>query len=426
MSNMMSRFNLVLVAMMSLASGLMAQQDARDPERTTVGGQWKADVFPIGFWCGPPPEFVTVARYQQIKDAGFTHVTPSCAGGGSIEQNRNVLDTAQEVGLEAFIYDSRMPIGVPDDATKQRIQGIANDYKSHPALAGYHLFDEPEAGAFPALAQTVAALREADPDHVAYINILPNYAPLDALGTPTYEAHVEQFLQVVRPAILSYDHYSFLLKADRSGFLENLELVRRESMEHQVPFWQIVLLMDHHGVYRRPTEGEKRWEAMQTLAFGGKGLMFFTYWQPAGDPSWGEAVIAFDGTPTAQYDEVSRVNPDVQAIGKYLLPAKSLQVLRDSKRREVNACNDVVRFGGANLTVGVFEHERTCYVLFTNRDYRNGVPVSVSTSTGASLEMLHKATDEWQPVHGDAQPGTTKVRFELAPGDGELFRWTAR
>ena len=418
-------FLLLPLTLMPLAGELTAQEDAPSVAMP-IGEQWKTDVFPISFWCGPPPEFVTVQRYRQIKDAGFTHVMPNCLVSGTIEENAKVLDTAEAAGLGAFVHDLSMPIGVPDEATRQRVHEIAARYVGHPAMAGYFLVDEPGADAFPDLAQTVAALREADPDHIAYINILPNYAPPDAMGTPTYEEHVERFLEVVRPAVLSYDHYSFLRRSDRPGFFENLEIIRRQAATHQVPFWQIVLLIDHHRVYRRPSEEEKRWEVMQTLAYGGKGVMYFTYWQPAATREWGEAIIDFDGTPTAQYDEVKRINRDVQTLGKYLLPATSTNVFQGGESDAIGSGCDLLRFEGTHLTVGVFEHGRTCYALFTNRDYRNARAVDVELSTGgARLEMLDKTRDEWRPA-GRAGADVLDLRVELAPGDGELYRWTAK
>jgi hypothetical protein len=423
---------LALAGVVSWPAALTGQDGASEPGASEPGAPAAgrpAGVgrFPISFWCGPPPEFVTIERYRQIEQAGFTHVMPDCVLAGSIDRNRSVLDTAQEVGLQVFVHDERIPIGVPDDATKQRIREIAAEYREHPAMAGYFLFDEPSADDFPALAQTVAALREADPDHIAYVNILPNYASSDALGTPTYQEHVERYLDVVRPAILSYDHYSLLLDGDRPGFFDNLELVRRESARRLTPFWQIVLLTDLHGAYRRPTETEKRWQAMQTLAYGGKGVMFFTYWQPRAEPPWGEAVIDFDGTPTTQYDEVTRVNRDVQAIGRYLLPATSTQVVQRAGELDgTGVCSGGLDFEGGDLTVGVFVHGPACYVLFTNRDRGARTVFRVSVDTrGAALEALDKAGDRWRAVGGGVS-GSLDLVLALDAGDGELYRWIAR
>src|SRR3954452_21446585 len=77
------------------------------------------DEFPISYWCGPMPEFTTLERYKEIRDAGSTFFMRMCAGT-SVELNRRILDYCRQVGLKAFIADGRMPDGVPDDAARKR------------------------------------------------------------------------------------------------------------------------------------------------------------------------------------------------------------------------------------------------------------------------------------------------------------------
>ena len=387
--------------------------------------QWKPQSFPISFWCGPPAEFVTDQHYQQIKDAGFTLIMPACAGGSTPQGNQKILDTALAAGLRAFLSDPRMPRGVPDEATRQQVASIAAEYKDHPAFAGYFIGDEPGADAFPALAQTVAALREVDPEHIAYLNLYPNYAPLHALGTPTYENYVQQFVLTVKPAVVSYDHYHFLGDADRPGFMRNLATVRRVTQQAGLPFWQIVLATEHFG-YRRPSESEKRFEAMQTLAHGGKGLMYFTYWNVTADGHWGEAIIDANGVPTRQYEEVQRINRDVQTLGRFLLPARSLQVFEYGQPSDhTHTGNDVVRFEGPNLTAGVFEHGTTRYVMLANRDYDSQSTCEALVGTGgAALEVLNKSDGTWAAVDAPLDGNERKVPLTLAAGDADLYRWS--
>jgi hypothetical protein len=69
--------------------------------------------------------------------------------------------------------------------------------------------------------------------------------------------------------------------------------VRKIALEKRIPFWNIVLVTQHGG-YRNLTEPELRFEAMQTLAFGARGLLWFTYWDPTGPPNpgnWSHAMI---------------------------------------------------------------------------------------------------------------------------------------
>jgi hypothetical protein len=410
---------LMLVLHGLLSSATVRAADAPPAQHPTA--KWEPDVFPISFWCGVPVKFSSLERYQEVADAGFTYAMPGLEGGvPSVEENRRTLDYCQAVGIKAFLWDRRMPNGIgPNGEGKERIDAIVADYASHPAFAGYFIGDEPGAGAFPALAQTFAYLAEKDPNHPAYVNLYPNYCPPHGLGTATYDEYIQRWLGQVKPAILSYDHYHFLSKSDRPGFFSNLAVVRREALKANVPFWQIALLINHFD-YRLPTEAEKRFEAMQTLAYGGKGFMYFTYWQPAKD--WGTAIINLDGTRTHQYDEVKRINRDVQAIGKHLLKATSTAVLDYGQGGDtINTGNDPVRFDGPHVTVGLFDGPGgTRYAMFANRDYRNPAATSVALATGGKkLQHLDKQTGEWV----DAPLVDGKVPLKLAAGDGELYRW---
>lgn len=392
--------------------------------------EWNPDFFPISYWCGPPGDFVTPERFKEIAEAGFTYAMPPC-GGLTPEQNKKVLDYAQAAGIKAFIHDGRMPHGFGANGEgKEKIDAIVADYANHPAFAGYFIGDEPGAGAFPALAQTVAYLREKDPKHPAYLNLYPNYCPPHGLGTPTYEAYLEAFMSQVKPAILSYDHYHFLSKSDRPGFFANLESVRASAQKYNVPFWQIVLLINHFD-YRTLTDGELRWEAMQTLAYGGKGLMWFTYWRPENIDMWGEAMISSDGTRTPKYAQVRRVNKDVQTIGKHLLKAEIIRTF------EVGTPGDLTNTGGdqpimvksPNLTIGYFSKGETeRLALIANRDYRSAISAEVHIdSKGNAIKRLDKKTGEWVNVDAkkDASSGLT-LTVQLDAGDADLYRWTLK
>ncbi len=391
---------------------------------TTTPSAWAPEVYPISFWCGPPPQFVTGERYRQIADAGFNYVMPSCSGGGTPTDNKRVLDTAQQSGLKAFVSDNRMPMAVGGNAgARQALDAIVADYAAHPALAGYFIADEPGPGAYRGLGEVVAYLREKDAAHVAYINLLPNYAPAWAIG-PSYDEYIDGYIRIVKPFAVSYDHYHFTKTGDGPLFFDNLDAVRRVCLQRgDVPFWNIVLAIPHGG-YRRLTEAEKRFEAMQTLAFGGKGLMFFTYWQPAADGAWGPAIINFDGSPTPQYEEVKHINHDVQAIGKYLLRATSTGVSAVVQGGTTRAAS---RPDSGILTLGTFQAGATGYALAASRNYREEISIDIALPTaGMTVERLEKSADRWEPVASrptTGEPAGAIVRVKLAPGDGELLRW---
>ena len=110
-----------------------------------------------------------------------------------------------------------------------------------------------------------------------YINLFPTYASSKQLGNPTYADHLESFMRTVRPAVLSYDHYSLMKDGtDRKDYFENLSLIREAGLRWGVPPWNIILSIPHFG-YRDPTEAEMRWQVYTSLAYGMKGILYFTY-----------------------------------------------------------------------------------------------------------------------------------------------------
>lgn len=79
--------------------------------------------------------------------------------------------------------------------------------------------------------ELVAFLRERDPAHLAYINLLPTYASNEQLGNKgdtvaEYREHLRSFVETVKPAMLSYDHYHFMkaVKSVRGAVTNNVPI----------------------------------------------------------------------------------------------------------------------------------------------------------------------------------------------------------
>ncbi|MBV9468490.1 MAG: hypothetical protein JO316_15180 [Abitibacteriaceae bacterium] len=407
-------------------------QSATPLQPQSRGSIWAPQEFPISFWCAPPDEFTTVERYREIKAAGFTYVMPPCGGAAAPERNRKILEVCAVVGLKAFIQDSRLPTSIGGNAAaKAQIDAVIRDYQGYAALAGYFLGDEPGARAFTGLGEVVDYLRQHDPQHYTYLNLLPNYATAGQLGVPTYEQYVQQFAEQVQPFVLSYDHYHFTTGGDRGLFFSNLAAMREASARFHLPFWQIVLCVQH-GPYRNLTERELRYEAMQTLVYGGKGLMWFTYWQP-NDPSfnWAHAMIDVKGIPDPHYTMVQRINGEVQAIGTELLKAHPTYIFHSGTlppggvRRAPGTPLDVI--GPGNLTVGIFQDAAGHNLaLVTNGDYQHEVTTQVAVPVKKkNLRLFDVPTRQWKRLATATtqHDSTTDVTLHLPPSGAVLLRW---
>ena len=388
---------------------------------------YNPDEFTVSYWAGPPADFNTAERYREVAEANFTLALPA-DGGMTVADNKKMLDFCKASGLKAIIYDNRMPreIGASNEA-KKAIDALVADYAAHPALLGYSITDEPNAAAFDGLGQVVAYLKEKDPKHPGFINILPTYARdfPGTLGTDTYEQHVRLYAEKVKPFVISYDHYHFTEHGDRADFFENLDTVRKVALEKKIPFWNIVLVTQHFA-YRHLTEPELRFEAMQTLAFGARGLLWFTYWMPRGVPepqSWKHSLILADGSRDPHYDMVKAINADTKAIGDALGRCDSTHVFHHGEGGTIKASNPPVTPTGGKLTVGVFKHrdDGKTLAMIANRDYKQPAETSaIIQPANATVEQFDPATKTWSPAP-HRERGV--IPISLPAGGGVLLRW---
>jgi len=182
------------------------------------------------------------------------------------------LDMARGFGLRAMLHDGLIaPESLDAPVTRQQLGRLVARVKTHPALYAYYVVDEPNASRFPALGKLVAYLREQDPAHLAYINLFPTYASNEQLGTQedtvtAYAEHLKQYVEVVKPSLISYDHYHFTANGDSGQYFLNLGMIREKALEAAVPFLNIVQACSWTPSMRVPTPDELAWLVYTSLA----------------------------------------------------------------------------------------------------------------------------------------------------------------
>jgi hypothetical protein len=439
-SNLCTRM-LLGATLMGATLSLPTLASAADAKATTAKGSaqtsataklaWPFDEFAISYWLGPTTPHANLDRYREIVASGMTYLMPQLEGGASVAENLNSLEISQKLGKKVFLGDDRLPHSISGDPeAKAKLDAIAKDYKDHPAFGGYFLGDEPSAVKFDGLGEVVAYLKKIDPDHPVFLNLFPNYASAEQLGAPDYETYVREYLQKVKPFMLSYDHYNFFRGGDGAGFFPNLDVARRLAKQFDVPFMQIVQVVQW-DTQRDLTEAELRYEAYQTLAYGGKGLMWFTYWTSRSEIAggWKYAMANQDGTLNPHYYMVQRVNKEAGAFGNQLMRAESTAVFHagvlppGGAARPADAAVDVT--GPGNLTVGLFRnYKNESLTLVTNADYTKPVQTEVLILSGKKKpQQFDPATGKWSRAVTQSAPGGYKVALTLQPAGAALLKW---
>ncbi|MCE5259614.1 MAG: hypothetical protein LLG44_11255 [Chloroflexi bacterium] len=382
------------------------------------------DQFIITFWT--PPN-ITHASLRQIADGGFNLVMANVV---SPSYGKKLLDWAQELGLKVMVTD---PVLSPYRMNLEPdIQDITSAYKDHPALWGYYLTDEPGADLFADFARLNRLLLENDPNHFPYINLFPNYAVASQLGTEDYAGYIRTFIEVVQPAILSYDHYALTPNGDQPGYYANLEVIRSEALLAGIPFMQIILATPFPGV-RDVTAADLRYQVYTTLAYGAKGISYFTYAVP-GASTFGDGLLDRAGNKTAKWEAAREINLEVAQLGKWLLGLESTGVYYtqppEPECAPIADSSLVLDASGGKLQLGEFIDEagaRWLMVVNLDRDKVASARLTLGAEVTA-VQMVDKTTGALVPlVCADAQAcrqtdaGYT-LTLEFAPADGVLLR----
>ncbi|WP_436831086.1 beta-galactosidase [Parapedobacter sp. DT-150] len=351
---------------------------------------------PILAWYSIPPEETSPARFRELKETGMNQSYTPYPDADAVQK---ALDAAQEAGVKIAI--SCPELYTETEATVKR-------FMKHPALAGYHLVDEPNTAAFADLGAWTRKIQELDDAHYCYINLLPNYASLDGLKASSYREYVRRYIEEVPTQILSFDHYPVVETEDgyalRPSYYENLEIFSDEAKKAGRPFWAFSLTVAHEP-YPIPDIAQMRLQQFSNLAYGAQGLQYFTYWTPGKNDAWNfhHGPIGLDGKRTDVYDELKALNQEIKALTPVFLGAEvrtvrhtghhiplhttRLSVLSAKVTRlEILDTIDNAREGrewpSAGAIVSELQNGRHRYLVIVNRDFQQRLALGLAFESG--------------------------------------------
>lgn len=370
--------------------------------------------------------------------------------------SEDAMPIAEKYGLGIQLCDHLLMFTSLDDGEKKaKLDALIDRVKDNQCLFTYHIIDEPESPLFPSLARIVEYLREKDPEHPAWINLLPLGCPpeqyvMSATDWPNlagavkeeneresgrveaYEAYLNAFIDIVKPEILSYDKYHFEADGkDGEFYFLNLEMIRRAALKANIPFMNIVQASSWSPHMRVPTPDELRWLTYTTLAYGAHGICHYVYYytgSPSGDIAEHEGGMADkDGNPTELYYAAKKLNPEFVKIRRQLAGMKSLGAFHAgtvptgvyglpedapfTPDPPIPTKEYVLEQPVEGVLIGLFgERYEAQRAVIVNLDYKN--PVTLGIKCQGVLEAYDAERDSWSPAQ----------HLDLLPGGGVLVR----
>lgn len=396
--------------------------------------------FPIGIFWPPHPFESTIARYREIADAGFTFiVSGNYAGDGNIFQYQ--LGLARDTGLQMLISDdiqirnmSRW-FGISDNPAdfmtvtpaeaRELYTRARNAYGPFSSLAGFNHYDEPGPGWFGNLAKAISIARELAPGLLPYINLFPSDDP----------AYYQSFVDVVKPSLVSFDRYPLLSDGrEDANYFHNWVIVRNAALSADIPAWIYIQTLAYNN-HREPTAAELLWQVNISLAYGAKGIQYFTYWTPeaARGEGFGPALITVDGKRTTRYAASKTINNKwLRQVGRQVKPLVNESVVHANENPLPNSTTGftptayVRQVAGSAAVLGTFRSRDAAvkdrWVLVANRSHSASatVTLTIDRNTVASTGLFDPRSETYK----ESQHPTHTANLD--PGAAQLLRLRAR
>jgi hypothetical protein len=398
------------------------------------------NTFPIGIWNYTPIGFFDEARIEEWKDCGltmpispyFSHYlthTPEDAA-----RMRQVLRWAEERDIRTILADPRvMDYRNPNYA--ENVRRAAEEFGDSPAVAAFHVTDEPRKDEWQDVAHACRVVREVAPNIRPFVNQLPWHPGVESLvGFERFDDFLDAFVRESGVDLLCYDCY-FQMLPNGEGlplYWRNLVTYREAALRHKLPFWNTILSVGHFH-YRCPSEDDVRWQFNTSIAYGAKGILYFFFYMRQPHENYRLAPIDEFGERTPLYYTLRRINRGfLRKWGALMLGLTNVSV---SHWAWTNSTAVGTRLWQPSAILKRVDADRRHLILSEfvdgqGRPYVMVVNDSTTESTHAVLGLAGAGTRAyWQDWNGnEAQApveraeGLSFVSQWLAPGQMEIWR----
>jgi len=435
---------------------------------------WKQDKFYISLWWQPPMVNESVSMLARDNYS----VTPIYSS--TIQGYVDTLNLLEKHKVKGIIISRDLinPKTIDDSDKLAQLNKLIDAVKNHPALEGYYIDDEPQASEFSGLSKIINYIKSKDSKSLCLINLFPTYASKEQLGVfldkpinydpgvpPTtdglnfkddtvknYAEYLNQYFNIIKPDFLGYDHYHFFKDGvDGQQYFLNLAITGKYSREKNVPFFNSVQAGTTDAPWRQPNQDELRFLGYSTIAYGGKGILWFLMWGPTmyggmyqvpkedmlnnlywSAPEYGGGYKLSDNStlfnekyrqPSA--NEIANVNKELAILGPELLKLNYITV-KHTKPLPLGTNEfdnkDKAIIDNGEFFIGFFtdENKNDAFIV-VNRNYKTASSANIKLKYGN--KPLYEFTIKDQKWVKVLDTANKPFDVSLRAGDGRIFKY---
>lgn len=460
----------LLTSMVSLSSCTATMSKTHPVEKyyNYTFSQLGDEVMPISGWVSPPPEYtsrgqsyptrITDLHYSLMKNAGLNMILGHREDISRDKEAITAIELAKKYGIVYFPYDSTLSewAELPADKIQADIVNIRKTirkklelYKTYPAFGGLRFKDEPGTRLYKGMGLVSAVYKEEAKalkiNAPLYVNLFPIYAkPIllengftDTIPALTrtdldYDAYLDEFLDSYKPEFLSYDYYPFTYEKEivMDDYFVNLSMANKKAIENKIPFWVFIQAGGEWDdstaqSVRVPNETDILWNVNTCLAYGAKGIQYFTYFQPpeySHLPSENIGLINKEGQKNPMYDYAARANRQIAAVDNVLMKSANMGVIQIGNspalipnEGKIEKFRELIQADGGDAIIGCFDYMGKTALYVVNNSVAGDTESQISLSFEGKIKANVVQEGTTVSVNG------TKITLNLLPGEGALI-----
>ena len=361
--------------------------------------------FDVSFWNG------RLINTGMMMKAARRNGIKLIAGGGNLSSYKMLADSVKRYKETVYGYY------IGDEPFLKKVER----YKNHVIIND--------------LIPRVKAINDVDPDAYIRICLNPIYGPESqnpdgSYNNQKYAEYIDSCITRLHLKTLTFDNYSVMWSRGdevlRRQWFDNLEIIRSQSLKHNIPFCGYVLSAQHLK-YTMPTQGTMRLQMYANLAYGAKSIAYYTYWHRwmRGEGSYAAPVDTFGQRRAELYENVNRVNEEMARISSlfaegtvkevyHINGAPSNELVKpltaDRLPRNIESLSIE---GNKSAIASMIEKGKDAYLVIVNKDFRN--PVRLHIKGNKKLYHVSKCTLQSQEI--------TTGDYIIEAGDIIIFKY---
>ncbi len=368
-----------------------------------------ADVMPISGYIGPQavyaangytlPSLITDKTYSQLQEAGINLIIEQRVDWSKQpETAKQILELSAQYGIKYFLpVDDAFRIQFADDlryGTVEDVSKITDELYQYESFAGFYFRDEPTSDMFPGITDALSVFNDVRnytgySDLQVYLNMLPSVsADMLSNGTEediTWTKYIERFSDT-GVDYLMFDAYPFTMVENeiQASFLNQLDAINQQAKKDNKAWMGYVqtgggaaMFSSNHRVVN---EGEMNWNVNAMLAFGAKGISYYTLVTPPETATMGEEVVNQDalinkyGTKTPFWFYAQKINKHIQAMDHILMNSAHEGIILDNNTSPniyngpdlLQSYRCLESVSGDSALIGCFDYQGTVALLVMN------------------------------------------------------------